>query len=216
MGEDHRVLDGLTATLAEVRGHGVGGVAEPGDPAVVQPGERGGQVVEVVLEEVGAVEAADAVQQGRNRVVPRAEAVVEFGAGVGRPGAGRGDRGGVEVEPAVGERGHTEPLATAPGLTHGRYPKVRGVHDGAPGGLAEVVQPRVGGEVGPAQRAVDSVGGDDQIRGQVQSHCRTDGRAAPVVVDTGDGGAVANGLRRQGGGQVAVKAGRGTAIGGTP
>ena len=63
---------------AEVGGHGVGGVAQPGDPAVVQGGERGGQVVEVVLEDVGGVEAADAVQQGRNRVVPRAEAVAEF------------------------------------------------------------------------------------------------------------------------------------------
>ncbi len=83
MSEDHRVLDGLAAALAEVGGHGVGGITEPGDPAVVQAGERGGQVVEVVLEDVGGVEAPDAVQQGRNRVVPRAEAVPEFGAGVG-------------------------------------------------------------------------------------------------------------------------------------
>lgn len=87
--EDHRVLDGLAAALAEVGGHGVGGVAEPGDPAVVQAGQRRGQVVQVVLEDVGRVEAPDPLQQGRDRVVPRAEASAQFRAGsAGRVPAG--------------------------------------------------------------------------------------------------------------------------------
>ncbi|MFI5687007.1 hypothetical protein [Streptomyces sp. NPDC051636] len=50
--EDDGALDGVVAALAEGRRHGVRGVAEEGGPAAVEGGQRLGEVVDVVPEDV--------------------------------------------------------------------------------------------------------------------------------------------------------------------
>jgi hypothetical protein len=77
----------------------VGGVAEEGHPAVVEGGQRLGEVVHVVAEHVLGARGG---QDRGDRVVPVAEPAQQFRLlVVGRPLSGGGEGGRVGVDPAV-------------------------------------------------------------------------------------------------------------------
>ena len=73
--QDHRVLERLAAALAEVGRHRVGGVAEEGDAADVEPGQGCREPPQVVVQHRGRVQVGEQVG---DRGVPAAEAATEL------------------------------------------------------------------------------------------------------------------------------------------
>ncbi|GAA3068380.1 hypothetical protein GCM10020254_10150 [Streptomyces goshikiensis] len=127
-------------------------------------------------------------EERRDRVVPGAVAAPQFGSEVSRRVPLRGARGGVDVDTAVGERDHPEAFAPAPGLGGDQAGQPLAGQYGAPGGLPAVAKAGVMGEVLATQGAVDAVGGDHDVGGEVPGR-RTDHRAAAFgAVDALDGG----------------------------
>lgn len=111
-GRHGRVLQCLAGPLAEVRRHGVGGIAEQGDPARGEGGQGGRQLMDVVVQDgVGP----GGVQQRGDRIVPVAEAAAHRGKGVRMPHRGRRVEHRVPLGPAVGERDVAELGTLAPG-----------------------------------------------------------------------------------------------------
>ncbi|CUM42803.1 Glycine-rich cell wall structural protein 1.8 precursor (GRP 1.8) [Streptomyces venezuelae] len=160
VGEDDGVLDGLVPALSEARHHRVRGVAEEGDPAPVEGGQRVGQVVDVVAQDLAGVDGGEDLGDG---VVPVAEEPQEFGPlVVGRAAAGGGGGHGVRVDPAVLEGLGAPEASGAPGLVGGEGPGGGG-DDDPPGGAAGVARAGVFGEERVADRGADAVGGDDEF-----------------------------------------------------
>ncbi|VVJ19333.1 Transcriptional regulator [Amycolatopsis camponoti] len=157
MREYDGVFEGLAATLAEERRHGVRGVAEEDDPAAEVSLEGRRQVVEVVVQQ-GFGRCP--VDERRDRVVPVAEVLLQVRLEVGRAGAGPGDVGDEPVDVAAGQREHADLGAGGEG---GAQPGARVVGDAAERHAAAVDGLGVMWEERLPDRAADAVRGDDEV-----------------------------------------------------
>jgi hypothetical protein len=97
----------------------MGGVAEQCDPAPVEGRQWRGQLGDIMTEHV--LRTGERKQRG-DRLVPRAEEPDQLDQLVIGPGSGGGGRGGVAVDPAVGQRHDAEHGAAPPRLPHGTVP----------------------------------------------------------------------------------------------
>lgn len=169
MRQDDRVLDGLAAALAQVGRHRMGGVTEQGHPAGVEPGQGLGEFVEVVVEDGHGVGLAPVqpIQQGRDRIVPGAEAPDQLRAVVGRPRTGAGDSGRIHIDPAVGEGDDPEPLPSPPRLGGRERGQAGTGQHRPPAGLTGVARTGVPGKELSPERAAQSVGRHDGIGPQL-------------------------------------------------
>ncbi|GAB2891168.1 hypothetical protein GCM10027074_69310 [Streptomyces deserti] len=207
VGEHDRVLDGLVAALPERWRHGVRGVADQGDPAVMVGGQGLGDVVDVVPQHVLG---AGGGQHGGDGVVPVAEAAQQFGLlVVGRALTGGGQGGGVRVDPAVLERVRAPDAAPAPALVRGE-PHAGHRDQQTPGGESGVDGTGVVREQDTAYGRADAVRGHHEVGLQLAVGGADAGRAAGGA-GVGDGrrDARADGARRQSRGQAVDEGGAG-------
>jgi len=176
-GDDHRVFECLAGALAEVRGHGVGGVAKQGDPAVVQRRQRRGQFGDVMAQHVLPPGSR---KQRRNRLVPAAEEPDQFGQLIWSAGARRRGRGGVAVHPPVRQRHDAEDSAPPPALRH-RGISLHRAGEQPPRRESRVAQPRMAREKSRARRGADAVGRHHEVG--LQLTCRRGDAGRPVLPD---------------------------------
>ena len=165
------------APLAEVRGHGVGGVAEQRDPAAVEGRQRRGQLGDIMAQY--ALRPGQREQSG-DRLVPGAEEPDQLGEFVASARAGGCWCGRVAVDPPVGQRHDAEYGAAPPALRHGDLPGRR-TGDQAPGSEPRVAEPLMAGKQCRARRGTDPVGGHDEVGIQLARCGRDARRRRPAI-----------------------------------